>query len=109
MTRWRTPADAEVVAHRVAIAGQVIDARTGRPLAGVRVLASGPVARETTSRVDGVFWFEDLPEGEYAVDTRGDEVPRGPGLRARARAGEAGARPAWVGLLAGEGFDPNGG
>jgi hypothetical protein len=99
MKAWRATLSPEIVAHRVAIAGQVIEAATGAPLAGVRVAATGPVARETSSRDDGVFWFEDLPDGEYAIDAGRAGAPGGHGSPTHARAGDPGARPAWVRLL----------
>jgi hypothetical protein len=84
------------VRHRVAIAGRVIDANSGKPLrARVEIVAgppeyearlsaagdsrtvgepSGHDARATRTRPDGLFFFLDLPAGEYTLVAF---VPRG--------------------------------
>src|SRR5262249_761082 len=81
MSVWQT------ARHQVAIAGRVLDAETGKPLAGVLInIVSMPVAfrrkvellskspaaltervDRTRSRADGLFYFLDLPEGKYTL------------------------------------------
>lgn len=76
--------------HRVALAGLVVDAVAGKPIAGARVeITSKPAAYEkklamieanlsklgqklempdaTRTRPDGLFYFLDLPEGDYKL------------------------------------------
>src|SRR5882762_4574177 len=48
--------------HLVALQGRVVDARTGEPIAKVRVIANG-VDQSTTTDDSGVFTFESLPSG----------------------------------------------
>jgi hypothetical protein len=81
----------EVVRHRVAIAGYVTDAVTGRAMAGVEVAMTGMPAAfrsrlgyrnlqfgsrwdamverpdRTCTRTDGLFYFLDLSDGEYGL------------------------------------------
>jgi len=49
-----------------AIAGKVVDARTGLPLPGVIIAISG-LARETTSNADGTFAIGDVPPGSISL------------------------------------------
>jgi len=79
-----------IVRHRVAIAGRVVDGVTGKPISGAHVEIVGKPAayeeklailaasrgdteremerRDTArTRVDGLFYFLDLPEGRYQV------------------------------------------
>jgi hypothetical protein len=81
----------DIVRHRVAIAGRVFDAGTGKPLSDAEVVIdkmpdtfkkrldavmmpyanrpSTAVERpdKTRSRPDGLFYFLDLPDGKYSV------------------------------------------
>ncbi|HEX2224706.1 MAG TPA: carboxypeptidase-like regulatory domain-containing protein [Thermoanaerobaculia bacterium] len=61
----------ETVRHRAAIVGRAKDARTGEPLAGVRIeITAGPPAfagRLALSARDGFFHFLDLPAGRYTL------------------------------------------
>lgn len=51
--------------HRAAIAGRVLEAGTGRPLAGARVeIADG---RHVLSATDGFYRFLNLPPGQYTL------------------------------------------
>lgn len=58
-------------AHRVSIAGKVVDAETSRPIAGVRAaIEAAPALRQpdqTVTADDGCFWFADLPDGTYTI------------------------------------------
>ena len=68
--------------HRAAIAGRVLEAGTGRPLAGARVeIASGP---EAVSAADGFYRFLNLPPGQYMLTA---SLPRS-GSRYGAKAGQ---------------------
>ncbi len=65
------------------------------PVAGARVVARGPITRETTAIADGQFAIADLPEGEYEVSVT---LPDGRhGLRAPkpATARLTGAHAVW--------------
>ena len=55
-----TPADG-------AIAGQVVDASTGKPVSGVVVSISGPAIPSILTSADGRFLFRDLPPGRFTV------------------------------------------
>ena len=83
--------DWQIARHRVAIAGRVLDAATGKPVADAAVsmtampaafekkLALASLAYEdrwntmlerpdrTRSREDGLFYFLDLPDGKYTL------------------------------------------
>jgi len=83
--------DWQIARHRVAIAGRVLDASTGKPVAGAVVsIPAMPEAFEkklaiaslaygnrwntlpqrpdkTASREDGLFYFLDLPDGAYTL------------------------------------------
>ena len=80
--------DWQIVRHRVAIAGRVLDGATGKPVAGAVVsmtampsafqerLATGFSTRDdgdrvrldgTCTRRDGLFYFLDLPDGKYTL------------------------------------------
>lgn len=85
MVKWH------IVHHQVAVAGRVIDAGTGKPIAGATVsIGEGPeafkrileararqsreastaiVARPDQARTaaDGIFYFLDLPDGDYTL------------------------------------------
>jgi hypothetical protein len=58
-----------IVRRQVALAGRVMDKHTGKPIADAQVDISGvSLAHGTTrTRQDGVFYFMDLPNGEYAL------------------------------------------
>ena len=86
--------------HSVAIGGQVTDAISGKPVAGAEIwITKSPEAYQrrlevrgrefgeawndmrtrpdrTVSRPDGLFYFLDLPEGEYEVTISAPYVPR---------------------------------
>jgi len=79
----------DIVGHRVAIAGRVLDAGTGKPLGDAEVVIKMPDTLKkpeaavmskagrrntmaespdtTRSRPDGLFYFLDLPDGEYSL------------------------------------------
>ena len=54
------------------IAGKVVDAATGAPIADARVIA-GPRPLETTTGPDGVFAFEGLPAGNVHLEALAPE------------------------------------
>jgi len=61
--------ETEVIRHQVAICGAVFD-REGELAVGIPVTvmeASGGASRRTTTRNDGVYYFLDLPDGNYVV------------------------------------------
>ncbi len=58
-----------------ALGGQVVDARSGKPVAGAVVTVSGPSLQgepKTTTAEDGAFEIGLLPPGEYAVTVQRD-------------------------------------
>lgn len=84
--------DWQIARHRVAIAGKVLDAGTGKPIAGAAVYMPGAVPKafdkklaiaalrygdrwhatlerpdRTRTREDGIFYFLDLPDGKYEL------------------------------------------
>jgi len=87
----------QIARHRVAIAGQVLDAGTGKGVAGAEVtmsampsafknkVAIASLAYEnsgndrlerldrTSTRKDGIFYFLDLPDGKYSLTA---SIPR---------------------------------
>jgi hypothetical protein len=60
----------EVLRRQVAVSGRLLDAQ-GRPANGVPVtIAAVSAARRfepARSKTDGLFWFMDLPAGEYRL------------------------------------------
>jgi hypothetical protein len=62
--------DWETLRRQVAVCGRVWDAR-GRPAADVPVYIESASAagrsEPTRSKADGLFWFMDLPAGEYRL------------------------------------------
>jgi CarboxypepD_reg-like domain len=84
----------DIVRHRVAIAGRVLDAGTGKPLGDAEVVIRMPEALKKTeavvpkavqrkiaaekpdttrTRPDGLFYFLDLPDGKYNLQA---SIPR---------------------------------
>ena len=62
-----------VVRHQVAVGGRVVDGPSGATIAGARVtLSAKGIAglRETTANARGLFYFLDLPNGEYALEAQ---------------------------------------
>jgi hypothetical protein len=58
----------EIRRHQAAVAGRVVDAQRGKPVAGALVVVTaGPLRRESRSGGDGHFHFLDLPDGTYVV------------------------------------------
>jgi Carboxypeptidase regulatory-like domain len=61
--------ETEVIRHQVAICGAVFD-REGEPATGVPVVvtdAAGATSERTSTRLDGTYYFLDLPDGKYIV------------------------------------------
>lgn len=58
----------EIRRHQAAVAGRVVDAQRGKPVAGALVMVTaGPLRWESRSGGDGHFHFLDLPDGTYVV------------------------------------------
>jgi hypothetical protein len=95
MNAWTMSAPLEVRGHRVSIAGRAIVANARTAIDRARIVAKGPAMRDVTSRADGLFWFEDLPAGDYvitAIASGRDHVS----APVPASVGDVGAKPAWV-------------
>ena len=72
------------------LTGQVLDAGTGKPIAGAEIVASGVL---TATAADGLFYFEDVPqgaklsivaEGYEAVEIEAGEAQQLPPVRLKA-------------------------
>ena len=62
------PAFADSAAATVhSASGKVVDANSGLPLAGVKLVTEGPTAATTTTRPDGTFTIPGLASGEYSL------------------------------------------
>ena len=65
---WNTgSSNAQLLTRRVMIAGSVKDAITVQPLAAVKV-AIRSTEKQTVSNQEGLFFFEELPNGNYLLD-----------------------------------------
>lgn len=49
------------------IGGRVLDAGTGRPIAGARVVVAGAPVRSATSGVDGTYLIREVPAGTHSL------------------------------------------
>jgi hypothetical protein len=68
--------------HRfVAIAGRAIDDSAGKPVAGAQArIVSGPPGFQPSvghldTRPDGLFYFMDLPNGDYVIELKAAGAP----------------------------------
>jgi hypothetical protein len=57
-------------------AGRLVDATTGQPLPGVRMVLAGPSTATVTSDRLGRFSIKGLKAGNYTVTMQGKDVPQ---------------------------------
>ena len=61
------PASLSAQAGTGRIGGRVLDANTGRPIAGARVAVSGTPVRAANSGADGTYLIRDVPAGTHSL------------------------------------------